>query len=72
MGDVEIRTYIVEANTYEDLQNGRIDAALFDSPIAIYSAGFNPEIKFVGPPIGEITYAIAVTKENGALLRDIN
>ncbi|MDR3354471.1 MAG: ABC transporter substrate-binding protein/permease [Synergistaceae bacterium] len=72
LGDVEIRTYIVEANTYEDLQNGRIDAALFDSPIAIYSAGFNPEIKFVGPPIGEITYAIAVTKENGALLRDIN
>ncbi|MDR3331358.1 MAG: ABC transporter substrate-binding protein/permease [Synergistaceae bacterium] len=70
--DVEIRTYIVEANTYEDLQNGRLDAALFDSPIAIYSAGFNPAIKFVGPPIGEITYAIALTKENGDLLRDIN
>lgn len=72
LGDVEIRTYIVEANTYEDLQNGRLDAALFDSPIAIYSAGFNPAIKFVGKPIGEITYAIALTKKNRELLRDIN
>ncbi|MDR1470884.1 MAG: ABC transporter substrate-binding protein/permease [Synergistaceae bacterium] len=72
LGDVEIRTYIVEANTYEDLANGRLDAALFDSPIAIYSAGFNPEIKFVGPPIGEITYAIAVKKENRELLSRVN
>ena len=72
LGDVNIRTYIVEANTYEDLQNGRLDAALFDSPIAIYSAGFNPEIKFVGKPIGEITYAIALPKENKQLLGEIN
>ncbi|MDR0647866.1 MAG: ABC transporter substrate-binding protein/permease [Synergistaceae bacterium] len=73
LGDVkEIRTYIVEANTYEDLQNGRLHAALFDSPIAIYSAGFNPGIKFVGRPIGEITYAIALTKENRELLSEIN
>ncbi|MDR1966323.1 MAG: ABC transporter substrate-binding protein/permease [Synergistaceae bacterium] len=72
LGDVDIRTYIVEANTYEDLANGRLHAALFDSPIAIYSAGFNPEIKFVGPPIGEIIYAIAVTKENKELLTKVN
>ncbi len=72
LGDVEIRTYIVEANTYEDLQNGRLDAALFDSPIAIYSAGFNPAIKFVGKPIGEITYAIAVSKQNKELLSEVN
>ncbi|MDR3280815.1 MAG: ABC transporter substrate-binding protein/permease [Synergistaceae bacterium] len=72
LGDVDVRTYIVEASTYEDLANGRLDAALFDSPIAIYSAGFNPEIKFVGPPIGEITYAVAVTKENKELLTKVN
>jgi polar amino acid transport system substrate-binding protein len=72
LGDVEIRTYIVEANTYEDLENGRLDAALFDSPIAIYSAGFNPSIKFIGRPIGEITYAIAVSKENREMLRKVN
>lgn len=72
VGDVEIRTYIVEANTYEDLANGRLDAALFDQPIALYSAGFNPEIKFVGPPIGEITYAIAVRKKDKELLAEVN
>ena len=72
LGDVDIRTYIVEANTYEDLANGRLDAALFDSPIAIYSAGFNPDIKFVGPPIGELIYAVAVRKDNKELLTKVN
>lgn len=71
-GDIEIRTYIVEANTYEDLANGRLDAAFFDYPIALYSAGFNPEIKFVGPPVGELTYAIAIRKQDKELLHDIN
>lgn len=70
--DIDIRTYIVEANTYQDLAYGRLDAALFDAPIALYSAGFNPKIKFVGDPIGEITYAIAVRKHNDRLLADIN
>jgi len=72
LGDVDIRTYIVESNAYEDLANGRLEAALFDSPIAIYSAGFNPEIKFVGPPIGEIIYAIALTRQNRELLAKVN
>lgn len=72
VGDIEIRTYIVEANTYEDLANGRLDAAFFDHPIALYSAGFNPQIKFVGPPIGELAYAIAIRKEDKELLREVN
>ncbi len=72
MGGIDIRTYIIEANTYEDLANGRLDAALFDAPIALYSAGFNPEIKFVGPPIGEITYAIAIRKQDKDLLCEVN
>lgn len=71
-GGIKIRTYIVEANTYEDLANGRIDAAFFDYPIALYSAGFNPEIKFVGSPIGELTYAIAIRKQDKELLREVN
>jgi ABC-type amino acid transport substrate-binding protein len=52
LGKVDIRTYIVEANAYEDLANGRLDGTLFDAPIALYSAGFNPEVKFVGPRWG--------------------
>ena len=72
LGDVKIRTYIVESNTYEDLENGRLDAALFDAPIALYSAGFNPEIKFVGDPIGELTYAIAIRKNDPKMLAEIS
>jgi polar amino acid transport system substrate-binding protein len=72
VGGVDIKTYIVEANTYEDLANGRVDAALFDFPIALYSAGFNPEIKFVGPPIGDLKYGIAMRKEDKQLQKDIN
>ena len=72
VGGIDIKTYIVEANTYEDLANGRLDAAFFDHPIALYSAGFNPEIKFVGPPVGELKYAIAMRKADKGLQRDIN
>jgi len=72
VGKIDIRTYNVEANTYEDLANGRLDAAFFDHPIALYSAGFNPEIKFVGPPVGELEYAIAIRKEDKELLKEVN
>jgi polar amino acid transport system substrate-binding protein len=72
VGGVEIRTYIVEANTYQDLENGRLDGAFFDHPIALYSAGFNPEIKFVGQPVGELAYAIATRKDDKEMSREIN
>lgn len=72
IGDIDIKTYIVEANTYEDLLNERLDAAFFDYPIALYSAGFNPGIKFVGRPVGEIKYAIAMRKGEKKLQGDIN
>jgi len=72
VGNVKIRSYIVEANAYEDLRNGRLDGALFDFPIAQYSAGFYSDIKFVGEPVGSLTYAIAVRKGDKKLLEDIN
>lgn len=72
VGNVKIRSYIVEANAYEDLRNGRLDGALFDFPIAQYSAGFYPDIKFVGEPVGSLTYAIAVRKDDKQTLQDIN
>lgn len=72
LGCRDIRTYIVEPNAYDDLMNGRLDATLFDAPIAMYSAGFNPGVKFVGEPVGSMTYAIAVRKEDRELLKEIN
>jgi polar amino acid transport system substrate-binding protein len=71
-GGIEIRTYEDEINAYSDLVNGRLDATLFDAPIAVFYAGFNPEIKFVGPEIGRMEYGIAVRKEDRELLKEIN
>ncbi|MEA4877571.1 MAG: ABC transporter substrate-binding protein/permease [Aminobacterium sp.] len=71
-GIQDIRTYEDEINAFNDLENGRLDATLFDDPIAVYYAGFNPEIVFVGPPVGRMDYGIAVRKEDKELLSKIN
>jgi len=68
----DVRTYEDEINAYNDLVNGRLDATLFDAPIAVYYAGFNPEVEFVGPPIGKMEYGIAVRKEDKELLARVN
>lgn len=68
----EIRTYDNEINAYQDMAHDRLDAVLMDSPIAIFYAGFNTDLEFVGKPIGEILYGIPVRKGNTELLKKIN
>ncbi len=68
----EIRTYDNEINAYQDMAHDRLDAVLMDSPIAIFYAGFNTDLEFVGEPIGEISYGIPVRKGNAELLRKVN
>lgn len=70
--DVDVRSYQTEVNGFEDLANGRLDATLFDGPVAQYYGGPRPDVKFVGAPIGRIVYGIAIAKENGELLEAIN
>jgi len=72
MKDVEVRAYPTEVNGFDDLVNGRLDAVLFDAPVARYYAGPRPEIKFVGGEIGRIAYGIAIAKKNGELLAQVN
>lgn len=72
VGGVEIRTYEDEVNAYSDLVNGRLEATLFDAPIALYYGGPMREVKFVGPEIGRIEYGIAVRKGEEELLRAVN
>ena len=69
---VEVRTYADEINAYTDLVNGRLDATLFDAPIALYYGGPMREVKFVGPEIGRIEYGIAVRKGEEELLSQVN
>ena len=68
----EIRTYDNEINAYQDMAHDRLDAVLMDSPIAIFYAGFNNDLEFVGEPIGEISYGIPVRKGEETFLKKLN
>jgi polar amino acid transport system substrate-binding protein len=68
----KIRFYEDESNGYQDLERGRTDAFFMDYPVALYYALPNPALKAVGPPIGEMTYAIAISKKYPSLRDDIN
>jgi polar amino acid transport system substrate-binding protein len=71
-GDIIVRSYESEVNSYGDLENGRLDAVLIDAPVVFYYAAQNPKLKLVGQPIGEIPYGIALRKGDTTLLNNIN
>jgi polar amino acid transport system substrate-binding protein len=62
IGGVDIRIYTGQAEPYEDLILGRLDAVLLDLPIAAYYARPNPGLKYAGPPTGEGLYGIAMRR----------
>ncbi|MCX7880645.1 MAG: ABC transporter substrate-binding protein/permease [Ignavibacteria bacterium] len=70
--EINVVTYEGEVNAFVDMKNGRIEAALVDAPIALYYTATNPEFTMVGEPIGEISYGIALRKEDIRLLEKIN
>jgi polar amino acid transport system substrate-binding protein len=69
---IDIRVYTGQAEPYEDLAIGRIDAVLMDSPIAAYYVKPNPALKYAGPPMGEGEYGIAIRKADGELKNRID
>jgi polar amino acid transport system substrate-binding protein len=52
---------------YRDLGFGRLDAVLLDQPIALYVGKPLPDVKFVGDPVGQLAYGMALRKQDGAL-----
>lgn len=72
IGGVDVRTYGSEANSYEDLKNGRIDAVLIDQPVALYYASWQPEFRLIEKPFGEVVYGIVVDESQPELLDKIN
>ena len=61
--------YEGQVEPYRDLELGRIDAVLLDTPITTYYALPDPDLKFVGPRIAHGKYGIPVRPED-ADLRD--
>lgn len=72
IGGVDVRPYDSEANSYEDLKNGRIDAVLIDQPVALYYASWQPEYRLIDKQFGEVVYGIVVDENQPQLLEDIN
>lgn len=72
------RIYDGQVEPYQDLTLGRIDAVLFDGPIAQYYAQKSivtlnpPEVKFVGQVFGRGYYAIAFARHNEDLAKPID
>lgn len=69
---VEVKIYDEEVNAYADIVNGRLFGVLLDYPIAKYYAFANPNLRFTGPPFGQVTYGIALARQNHALAGEIN
>ncbi len=72
LGGVDIKIYSGQAEPYEDLALGRLDAVLLDLPIAAYYGKPNPKLKYAGPPVGEGFYGIALRKEDGELKKEVD
>jgi polar amino acid transport system substrate-binding protein len=58
--------------SYTDLEEGRADAVLLDTPIAAAYGATNPELKNVGETFGEGFYVIAFRNEDKSLREAIN
>jgi polar amino acid transport system substrate-binding protein len=69
---IQSKVYDGQAEPYQDLALGRIDAVLLDEPIAVYYAGPNPKLKFVGQPFREGHYVIAFRKDQEELARQVD
>jgi len=68
--DVHINPEIIYS--YQDLEEGKVDAVVLDTPIAIAYGASNPKLKNVGKPFGEGHYVIAFRGEDKALSDAVN
>lgn len=58
--------------SYRDLEQGRVDAVLLDTPIAVAYGATNPKLKNVGTPFGDGRYVIAFREEDRELRDAVN
>ena len=71
-GGLDVRVYDENVNYFRDLELGRIDAVLTDSPIAAVQLRTRPNLRAAGPPFAPAHYAIAAPIGSSGLLTRIN
>lgn len=69
---IQAKFYDGQAEPYQNLVLGRIDAVLMDLPIALYYARPNPKLQFVGQPMERGHYAIAFRKDQESLAQQFD
>lgn len=69
---IDVRIYQDNVNYFSDLELGRLDAVLTDSPIAQVNLPDRPRLKRCGAPFAPGTYAVAVRPEDTVLLGKVN
>jgi len=67
-GFTNLAIYDGQIEPYQDLEFGRIDAVLLDTPIAAYSIIGKPNLKFIGERDGWGGYGIAANYEDAELI----
>ena len=69
----DVRTYEGgQDEIYDDLKLERLDAVLLDEPVAHYYADLEPAFESLRSGFGQVDYAIAVRKDDAALLEQVN
>lgn len=71
-GGVDVRVYDDNVNYFRDLELGRLDAVLTDSPIAEVNLAGRPQLKRAGPAFEQGYYAVGVPQEETVLLAKID
>lgn len=64
---VKAKMYDGQAEPFQDLVLGRVDAVLLDYPITVYYGRPNPKLKLVGKPVNPGLYAIAFRRADEQL-----
>jgi polar amino acid transport system substrate-binding protein len=64
-----IEGYDDQVAPYLDLELGRLDAVLLDTPITLYYASTNPKLRYAGKPIGKGEYGVAFRPDDEELTR---
>jgi polar amino acid transport system substrate-binding protein len=67
-GFTDVVAYDGQVEPYLDLELGRVDAVLLDSPITTYYGRTNPAFAFLAAPQGEVQYVLAVARRDEPLV----
>jgi polar amino acid transport system substrate-binding protein len=66
--EINMKIYSGNAQSFQDLKIGRLDAVIVDSPVASHFARNDPELRFGGPPFAPGYYAIGLPLGDAELL----